>query len=870
MMQKPRRRWPLIVIGLLISATLLGGRLTFGGLPAPTRKALSPVRPSTLIYDRNGRLLYQAITGEGTQTPLSFEQIPAACWQATVAVEDSRFFQHPGVDPLAIARAAWQNWRGGTVISGASTLTQQLAKNTLLAPEERYEQTLRRKLREAWLAVQIELRFSKNDILALYLNQVYYGNFAYGLEAASQAYFDKSARELDLSECSLLAGLLQSPGVYNPLQDLEAARWRQATVLGAMVQNGFIARQDAELAHAEKLQFAATPFPIEAPHFVSYVEGQLERLLGTDIVSQGGLRVTTTLDLDWNRQAEAIVRRRLEQVQTDPDAPHGRRIENAAVVAIDPHTGAIRTMVGSPDYFDASIAGAMNGAVALRQPGSAIKPITYAAAMDPKAATAAGRSPLTAASVIADVRQAFLTAEGEPYVPQNYDMAWHGPVSARTALASSYNVPAVKVLDSIGIDALIDQAQKQGINSFRPGERYGLALTLGGGEVSLVELTAAYAAFANGGYRIQPYAVERVEDAEGNVLFQAPTPQSRNPAIPQFQAIDPRVAFLITDILSDDTARAPSFGRGSMLKLSRPAAVKTGTTTDWRDNWTVGYTPDLATGVWVGNADNTPMLGVSGVTGAGPIWHDVMEMAHKTLPVRSFQQPAGLIRVEVCADSGLLPTQWCTRRRSELFIAGTEPTEFDTVYQPVVVDTCNGGLAGSNTPETCRAQRVQRVYPPELQEWARSNGTAGLAGYATTGDLGAGGGEQIAFQNGAPAPAGSENSQTEADHAQQPAGSAIAIGNPDLVLTSPDPNSVYQLAEGLPQDQQRLRIAARPGSDGISQVTFLVNDQPVGQASQPPFETWWQLQRGTFSIRAVAQDRSGRSVETGPVWIEVN
>ena len=229
-----------------------------------------------------------------------------------------------------------------------------------------------------------------------------------------------------------------------------------------------------------------------------------------------------------------------------------------------------------------------------------------------------------------------------------------------------------------------------------------------------------------------------------------------------------------------------------------------------------------------------------------------------------------MIRAEICADSGQLPTQWCTRRRSELFIAGTEPTEFDTVYQPVVVDTCSGGLAGSNTPETCRAQRVQRVYPPELQEWARSNGTAGLAGYATTGDLGTGGGEQIAFQNGAPAQAGNEDSQSDADHAQQPAGSAIAIGNPDLVLTSPDPNSVYQLAEGLPQDQQRLRIAARLGSDGISQVTFLVNNQPVGQASQPPFETWWQLQRGSFSIRAVAQDRSGRSIETSPIWIEVN
>ncbi len=839
-----RRRWPLILVSVIVVVGLLAGRHLFGGLPIPARDALSPARPSTLILDRDGSLLYEAISGDGKQTPLAFEHIPAACWEATVAVEDGRFYKHPGVDPLAIARAAWQNWQGGTVISGASTLTQQLARNTLMAPEERYEQTLRRKLREAWLAVQVELRFTKDEILALYLNQVYYGNFAYGLEAAAEAYFGKSARELDLAECSLLAGLLQNPGVYNPLQDLEAARWRQAAVLSAMVSHGFIDRKDAELAHAETLRFAATPFPIEAPHFVSYAEGQLERLLGTERVSQGGLRVTTTLDLDWTRQAEAIARRRLEQVQNDPDAPRDRRVENAAVVALDPQTGAIRMMVGSPDYFDASIAGAMNAAVALRQPGSAIKPITYAAAMDPTRAAAAGHSPLTAATVIAVVRTAFLTAEDEPYVPQNYDMRWHGPVSARTALASSYNLPAVKVLDSIGVNTLIDQAQKQGITTFRPGERYGLALTLGGGEVTLVELTAAYAAFANGGTRVQPYAIERVEDATGIVLFQAPASQSRNSAIPQPHAVDPRVAYLITDILSDDMARAPSFGLSNVLTLTRPAAVKTGTTTDWRDNWTVGYTPDLVTGVWVGNADNTPMLGVSGVTGAGPIWYDVMEMAHKNLPVRPFQQPPGLVRVEVCVDSGLLPTEWCSRRASELFIAGTEPTEFDTVYRPVVVDTCRGGPAGPATTAACRGEQVQRVYPDGLQEWARANGIGPVS------DEG--------------------RARTATGLATQPNGNPVAAHSPTLVLTSPDPNSVYQLAKGLPQDQQRLRLAARSGGEDVDQVTFWVNDQQVGQADQPPFELWWQLQRGTFMIRAVAHDQSGRPIETSPVWIEVN
>jgi membrane peptidoglycan carboxypeptidase len=852
-------------------ALLAFGYWLVGDLPAPTLANLAAARPSTLLFDRHGQLLFEAIGDQGKQRALSFEQIPAACWQATVAVEDSRFFQHPGVDPLAIGRAAVQNWRSGTVVSGASTITQQLARTTLMTAEERYEQSLRRKLREAWLALLIELRYSKQEVLAMYLNQVYYGNFAYGLEAAAHGYFGKSAADLDLAECSLLAGLVQNPEVYNPIYNLESARWRQSNVLAAMVLHGTIARGEAELALAEGLQFAATPFPIQAPHFVSYVVAQLERLLGAERVSQGGLRVMTTLELDWNRQAEAAVGYRLGQLAQAKDAPPDRRIENAAVMLLDPQSGAIRTMIGSPNYFDAGIDGAMNAALALRQPGSAFKPLTYAAAMDPSRAAAAGREPFTAATVIADVRTAFLTAEGEPYVPQNYDMQWHGPVSVRTALASSYNLPAVKVLDEIGVPALIDQAQWQGITSFRPagalsrptgfdtpqtatqptapaGENrpYGLALTLGGGEVSLLELTAAYAAFANGGAKVTPYAIERIEDIDGNILWRA---QHDSELRLTHYAVDPRVAYLITDILSDDDARAPSFGRNSVLKLSRPAAAKTGTTTDWRDNWTVGYTPDLVGGVWVGNADNTPMLGVSGVSGAGPIWRDVMEMAHKGLPAARFSQPDGLVRTEVCIDSGLLPTQWCTRRRSELFIAGTEPVEFDTVYQPVAVDRCRGGVAGPETAPECVEQRVLRVYPPELREWALAQGIEQPVGS-----------RQWAV--------GSEQSPDASGQETQP-----ATGNrqPDgLTLISPDPNSVFRRSAGMPDELQQVRLAARPlGAALPTEVTFLVNGQPAGRATRLPFETWWTLQPGAHHIAAVAVDADGHQVTSEGLWIEV-
>ncbi|HIQ04196.1 MAG TPA: PBP1A family penicillin-binding protein, partial [Anaerolineae bacterium] len=878
------------VLGMLISLGIVigGAYLALTCLPGPDDLTQNVAPPSSLILDRNGRLLYEVIPpNAGKNTPILLDQIPVACRQATIATEDRRFCRHPGVDPIAIIRAAWQNWRAGYTVSGGSTITQQLARNLFLSPQERIERSLRRKLWEAWLALNLERRYSKDEILTLYLNQTYYGHFAFGIEAAAQAYFGKSAQELDLAECALLAGLPQYPTGYNPLQNLDAARYRQGIVLDLMVKEKYISRSEAELARREPLQFATTPFPIHAPHFVMYVEGLLEEQLGKDWARQGGLRIYTTLDLDWQQQAESIVRRRLAMLRPcketpatdelflcDPDAAPDRRIDNAALVAMDPQTGEILAMVGSPNYFDKRIRGNVNAALSLRQPGSAIKPITYAAAFDPEQAHRFGYQVLTPATMVSDVRTAFPTQEGVPYVPLNYDLEFHGPVLLRQALASSFNIPAVKVLYHIGLDALLDQAWRMGITSLQDADRYGLALTLGGGEVSLLELTGAYAAFANGGHRVRPKAILRIEH------IQQPTDQAqqvtsnqqreRNQQIGESAnesratsneqqvtsneqpATSPQVAYLITDILSDDTARLPAFGEGSVLKLDRPAAAKTGTTTDWRDNWTVGYTPDLVVGVWVGNADNKPMRDVSGITGAGPIWHDFMTAILRNRPVRHFQRPDGLVEVEICADSGLLPTELCPRRRTELFIAGTEPTEYDTWHQLVRLDSRTGQRATANTPPQFVVKRVFTVYPAELQDWARQHDIPQppppLSDYPLP----------IAHQ----LPATSNQ--------QQVTGNERSATSSTLMLIAPDNLATYRISPELPRDLQRIELAALPG-DGLrlDWLVFLVDGVQVARVERPPYRAWWPLQPGEHEITAEGQDTRGYEVKATPVRVTV-
>jgi 1A family penicillin-binding protein len=794
---------------------------------------------SSKVYDRRGRLLFEMLPPHtGRHSPVPLGEMPEALRQATIATEDATFYENPGVDAWAIVRALWINLRGGEVLSGGSTITQQLARNLLMSPDERYERTLTRKMREAVLAWQIAQRYSKDQILELYLNEIYYGNLAYGVEAAAQAYFGKHVRDLDLAEGAMLAGLPQAPALYNPLENLKAAKARQAVVLYLSVRHGYLSADEARLAEEEELHYASSRFPIRAPHFVMYVRVLLEQELGLARLEQGGLQIHTTLDLDLNETARDLVRYRLERLaECSGDGsgcpPGGHNVRNAALVAMDPLSGEILAMLGSPDYFSAEIDGAVNGTTALRQPGSSIKPATYAAAFE--------EGTLTPATMMLDVRSSFVTREGTPYVPLNYDLQFRGPVRLREALASSYNLVAVKVLDTIGVEAMTGMARRLGVTTFDDPNRLGLSVTLGGGEVRLLELTAAYGAFANGGYALQPVAILRVEDCDGNALL------SSSPAVASIEerdkrAINPRVAYLITDILSDEVARLPSFGQGSSLELSRPAAVKTGTTTDYRDNWTVGYTPGLVVGVWVGNANNEPMREVSGISGAAPIWNDLMEAAVKGTPVRQFEQPEGLVEVEVCALSGLLPGPDCPHRVTELFIEGTQPTETCAMHQRVAIDRATGLQATAGTPANRIVHRVYTVLPAEAQEWAR--------------------------EQGMPEPPPAANQQVFSRTHQ--IAWAATDGDLHLVMSSPDQGAVYRLDPGLPRDAQRILVSVRPGaSASLAGVTLLVDGQPLAHIGAAPYEALWELVPGTHAFSAEGTALGGAEVVSDEVWITV-
>jgi 1A family penicillin-binding protein len=792
-------------------------------LPSTENLSTGTVAPSTIIYDRHGRVLYEIMDPHvGRHQPIPLEDIPIYLRQATIATEDASFYTNPGVDPRAIIRAIWINLRGGEVLSGGSTITQQLARNLLLSPQERAQRTLTRKLRESILAYRLARNFSKDHILELYLNQTYYGNLAYGIEAAARGYFGKSVSDLDLAECALLAGLPQAPATYDPLTNPQAAKDRQRVVLNLMAKNGYISTEQAVAASQEKLSFAASPFPIRAPHFVMYVWEILRREYGEEALYRKGLRVYTTLDVDLQERARDIARYHLQQLSQPHSGEPSHNVTDAAVVALDPNNGEIWAMLGSPDYFNPAIDGAVNVTLMPRQPGSAIKPLTYAAAF---------HEDYTPATMLLDVRTAFITREGDAYVPVNYDQRFHGPVLLRKALASSLNIVAVKVLQHVGIEELVSLAQKMGMTTLRDPQRYGLALTLGGGEVRLLELTAAYAAFANGGGRVEPSAILRVESTDGKVLWEAQ-------AAPGQQVMDERVAYWITDILSDDSARIPAFGEGSALALSRPAAVKTGTTTDWRDNWTVGYTPDLAVGVWVGNADNSPMVNVSGIHGAAPIWHNLMEEALKGMPVRHFAQPPGMVQVEICAESGMLPNTHCPHRRREWFIAGREPENVCNMHRLVRVDTRSGGLATMDTPPQYVTEATGVFLPPEASEWAHEQETASGTWFIIT----------------TPSQPGLDTPATQSR----------------IILTHPSPNTTYRLVPNVPIDTQCIEVRALPlAPDDLVQVKLYVDGQLLAALDKPPYFVLWQLTAGEHAFRAEAIDRSGHTWSSPAVHITV-
>jgi 1A family penicillin-binding protein len=697
--------WLSLIILRLCEAVLLATLVTLvvglaiyryysRDLPDPHQLATHRPFETTRIYARDGQTLLYEVFDAGQRTVVALDQVPWAVKAATIATEDADFFDNPGVDLRGIVRALWQN-RQGTVMSGGSTITQQLARNVLFSPEERSEQSYSRKIREAIVAFHLSRQYSKEQILSFYLNEVYYGNMAYGIEAAAQSYFGKHARDLNLAEAALLAGLVQSPSELNPFNAPDTAKARQRIVLDLMVKQGRISRQQADTAYATPLTLQPSQVNIRAPHWVFYVLDQLEREYGADLLRRGGLRVITTLDPATQALAEDVTRTRVAELQA-------RDAHNAAVIIIDPKTSEILAMVGSVDYNNAAIDGQVNVATAPRQPGSALKPIVYAAAMmQPN-----GWNPAT---VIWDTP---INING--YQPMNYDSQFHGPQRLRLALANSYNIPAVKALQFIGVDAFLDLAHSMGITTLQDRDRYGLAVALGAGEVKLLDLTSAYSTFANGGRARPAVSILRVSTNHGEVLYSYKPPTGTQVLGPYGEAI----AYLITSILSDNDARTPMFGPNSVMRLTddRPAAVKTGTSNDFKDSWAVGYTPNLVVGVWVGNTDNTPMQEVAGSNGAGTIWRDIMERTHEQKPPEPFVRPANVKEVHICRSTGLI-ANGCADAIPELFVDGMQPKPQAGQYITVTVGGDGSCLATDFTPPSERRQKTFLVPPPEARGW---------------------------------------------------------------------------------------------------------------------------------------------------------
>lgn len=577
---------------LIIGFFLLINFMIFGFLfyPVPDHLEQLQTSESLKILDRDQKLLYEVLEeNTGRKSPIPFERIPDEVKQAFLAIEDQRFYQHGGVDLKAILRAIWQNWSAGEVVSGGSTITQQVVRNLVGIHKKR---TIPQKIKESIVAIKITRLHSKDDIFEMYLNSIYFGGLAYGVEAASWQYFNKSIMNADLAEAAFLAGLPQAPNRYYPFKHFERAKNRQQEVLKAMWSAGYIDADEANRALSESLNLQSEKNIKKAPHFVDYILSQDELPLSKTLV--------TTLDLGLQERVENILAGDLSFLTS-------RNIENAAAVILNAKTGEILAMAGSADYDNAGIQGKVNVTTSLRQPGSSLKPLIYALALEK------GWTPQT---IIEDEPVRFETAEGLPYSPKNFDLKYRGKVSLAEALAQSLNIPAVKAMDFIGLSHFLTRARDFGLSTLNQSpEHYGLSLALGSGEVKLLELASAYSAFANRGQRPDP------------VFLKNQTPEKR-------RVIQEQTASYISSILSSNSLRTPAFGEANPLHLPFKVAAKTGTTRNFRDNWTIGYTDDYVVGVWVGNARGEVMQGVSGITGAGPIFYKIMNLLHEMTNTR--------------------------------------------------------------------------------------------------------------------------------------------------------------------------------------------------------------------------------------------
>lgn len=617
-----------------------------------------------VLLDRNGEPFFRFYEAHYT-TFVPLDEIPPVVRQAVIVAEDKYFYQHPGFSIPAIVAAFVANLREGDLVYGGSTITQQLVKNSLLTPQKSFM----RKYQELVLAQELERRYSKDEILEMYLNSVYFGEGAFGIDSAADVYFGTTAQELNVAQASMLAGLLTAPSFYSPLSgDEEKGKERQDYVLSQMLEEGYITEKEYESAKSFSLSYAEqdqTDTTV-APHFALMVRDELIRLYGEERIARSGFTIHTTLDKDWQIYAQETLE---EHIASLASAGAG----NGAVVVIDPENGEVRVLVGSKNWFDEEV-GKVNMATTARQSGSSFKPIVYATGFEERT--------LTPATILHDRPTTFPGG----YRPKNYDKRFRGNVTVRRALANSLNVPAVEALEKIGLSDALSMAKRLGISTLGEESDYGLSLVLGTGSVPLIELTNVYSSFANNGEQYPPTFITKIEDKHGEVVYTyKPEPN---------KVLDPTVTFLVSSILSDARARAETFGNA--LTIPRVAAVKTGTTEDYRDALTIGYTPQLVVGVWIGNNDNTPMNEVAGSLGAAPVWRDLMQQYLAGEPEMEFAIPEGITQATICRHNGyLLPNSAGSYGMTEYFIEGTVPTRICYPPRPEPEEENN---AGGNTP----------------------------------------------------------------------------------------------------------------------------------------------------------------------------
>ena len=749
--------------------------------------------PQTLqITDRTGTPL-RTLTPQGHHTPVRLSDIDTTAVQALIATEDKRFYQHWGVDLRSVAAAAHANWTAGRIVRGGSTLTMQVARTL----RNRSNRGWLDKLAETHLALRLELRWSKERILETWLNRVSFGNRAHGIEAAARMYFGTSARDLTPHQSTYLIGLPQSPSRHNPYRHPDRAKARQQQVLSALVQNNVLAPADSAEWADVSLSLWRRNRVMRAPHFT-------EALRTNPQADPTAREWRTTLDADLQTRVEARVRSRLRALR-------GQHVTNAAVIVLDNATGAIRAYVGSKDFWDTHHGGQNDGVRMQRQPGSTLKPFVYGHALQ--------TGQYTPASILPDI-PLHIPEAGGAFSPQNYDNRFCGPVSVREALAASYNVPAVHVTRKVGPSTLLSVLHNAGFESLtRSASHYGVGLALGNGEVPLLRLAEAYAGLARGGSRIEAQSLAWVRTASGDTVAVPTDP-------PSGMGLQPATTAQLTDILSDDDARTPTFGASSPLELPFPVAVKTGTSKDYRDNWTVGYTPEHTVAVWVGNFDGSPMQHVSGVTGAGPIFHDVM---HELGPGGSFDTETGLVGAAVCPESGHKPGAHCPLTRTEHFQPGTVPTDTCTVHQRIAIDRRTNERATPQTPETHVAERVYTVHPAKYHDWMRREG------------------------HRLP-PARPESASVDIQTAQH----AEAPQRP--TITYPTPGSRYVIDPVLRAEHQRLHFRGH-APDNWTDMQWFVNETPTRSP--------WALTPGQHTITLSARAPDGTRRVSPPVSVTV-